>query len=202
MNKWVYFIVGTCLLIGVYLFFKRPNIKNYPPRNNTIVLFGDSLARGYGSTKGNDIASLLSKKLGKSVVNLGVDGNTSIDGLSRIDTVIALRPGIVIISLGGNDFLRKIDRTTTEANFSSIIEKLQSEKIVVVLLGVRDQTLFDSADSMYERLAKKYQTGYVSNILSGLVADTRYMSDAIHPNDAGYAKIVERIYPIMVRLVK
>lgn len=202
MNKWVYIVLGACILIGFYLYFKTPSIKNYPPRNNTIVLFGDSLARGYGSTKDNDIASLLSKKLNQTVINLGVDGNTSIDGLSRIDTVIALRPGIVIISLGGNDFLRKIDRATTEANLSLIIEKLQNEKIVVVLLGVRDQTLFDSADSMYERLTKKYQTGYVSNILSGLVADTRYMSDAIHPNDAGYAKIVERIYPIMVKLVK
>lgn len=198
MNKWVYFVIGICVVVGVYLFFKRPNIKNYPPRNNTIVLFGDSLARGYGSTKGNDIASQLSKKLGQKVVNLGVDGNTSADGLSRIDTVITLRPGIVIISLGGNDFLRKIDRTTTEKNLSLIIEKLQSEKIVVILLGVRDQALFDGADVMYERLAKKYKTGYVSNIFSGIVADTRYMYDTIHPNDAGYAKILERMYPVVI----
>jgi lysophospholipase L1-like esterase len=201
MNKWVYFAIGICIVVGIYLFFKKPNIKNYPPRNNTIVLFGDSLARGYGSTKDNDIASLLSKKLGQKVVNLGVDGNTSADGLVRVEQVIALRPGIVIVSLGGNDFLRKTDRTTTEKNLSLIIEKLQSEKIVVILLGVRDQTLFDSADSMYERLAKKYQTGYVSNILSGIVADTRYMFDAIHPNDAGYTKIVERIYPVVIDLI-
>lgn len=202
MNKWVYIVVGVCAVVALYLFFKNPSIKNYPTPNTPIVIFGDSLARGYGSTPGNDIASLLSKKLGKTVINLGVDGNTTVDGLARLDQVTALRPGIVLISLGGNDFLRKISRANTEANLSSIIEKLQDEKAIVVLLGVRDQAIFDDAAPMYERLAKKYQTAYVPNILSGLIADSRYMFDAIHPNDAGYAKIVERIYPVVIDLVK
>lgn len=202
MNKWVYVTLSLCIVVGLYLFFKKPNITNYPPQNNTIVVFGDSLARGYGSTVGNDIATQLSKKLGRPVTNLGTDGDTSADALARIDRVTALRPGIVLLSVGGNDFLRKIDRTVTEATISTIIEKLQKEKVVIILLGVRDQTLFDSADEMYSRLAKKYRTGYVSNILSGLVADSRYMFDAIHPNDVGYTKIVERIYPVVVDLRK
>lgn len=72
---------------------------------------------------------------------------------------------------------------------------------MVVLLGVRDPAIIDKASAMYKRLSKKYKTAYVSNILATLIGDNRYMSDAIHPNDAGYTKIVERLYPVVVDLL-
>lgn len=202
MKKWLPSIIAIIVILIGFAFMVRKNITNYPPKNDTIVLFGDSLAYGYGSTKENDMASQLSRKLKTPVINMGVNGNTSSDGVARLDEVLAKDPGIVILSLGGNDFIRRVDRSATQANLSTIIKKLQDHGSIVIILGIRDQSLFDGTSEMYEGLSKTYKTGYVSNILSGLVGDSRYMFDAIHPNDLGYAKIVERIYPVVVDLRK
>lgn len=202
MRKWLPSIIAIIAVFVGFFFLVRKDITNYPPKNDTIVLFGDSLAFGYGSTKGNDMASQLSRKLNTPVINMGVNGNTSSDGVVRVDEVLAQNPGIVLMSLGGNDFLRRVDRSATRANLVTIIQKLQAGGSVVVILGVRDQALLDNADDMYAELSKTYKTGYVSNILAGLVGDSRYMFDAIHPNDVGYAKIVERVYPVVVDLRK
>jgi lysophospholipase L1-like esterase len=202
MKKWEFVgIVAAIIFFGFYFCFRGPNVKNYPPRNNKIIIFGDSLAFGQGATSGNDIASQLSRKLKGVVINMGQNGNTTSDALVRLEKLIAQKPGIVIISLGGNDFIRSFNRSFTEKNLSTIIEQLQDEGIVVILLGVRDPAIIDKASAMYKRLSKKYRTAYVSNILATLIGDNRYMSDAIHPNDAGYTKIVERLYPVVVDLL-
>lgn len=202
MKKWLPSIIAIIVILVGFYFLVRKDITNYPPKNDTIVLFGDSLAFGYGSTKDNDMASQLSRKLNTRVINMGVNGNTSSDGVVRVDEVVAQNPGIVLLSLGGNDFLRRVDRSATRANLATIIQKLQGAGSVVIILGVRDQALVDNADEMYKELSKTYKTGYVSNILAGLVGDSRYMFDSIHPNDVGYAKIVERVYPVVVDLRK
>lgn len=199
MKAWI--ALACIVLVGICLyFFFATSVTNAPAKNDTIILFGDSLAFGYGATKGNDMASQLSRKLQKPVINMGVNGNTTGDGLARLNLVLAQNPGIVIISLGGNDFLRKIDRTTTQTNLEQIITRLQDSGAVVILLGVRDQALFDGALDMFDELSEMYKTGYVPNILAGLVGDRRYMFDAVHPNDTGYARIVERLYPLVIDL--
>lgn len=203
MKKWevVVVIVGVLALV-FYFTFRGPNVKNYPPKNNKIIVFGDSLAFGKGSTSGNDIASQLSKRLDTVVLNMGQNGNTTSDALVRLDRVIKEKPGIVIVSLGGNDFLRSFNRAFTEKNLSTIIEEIQDSGAIVVLLGVKDPAIFDKASGMYKRLSKKYKTAYVTNILAPVMDDARYMSDAIHPNDAGYKKVVDRLYPVVVELMR
>lgn len=203
MKRWEVFVVIVGVVTLVFYFtFRGPNVKNYPPRSNKIIVFGDSLAFGKGSTSGNDIASQLSKRLDIVVLNMGQNGNTTSDALVRLDRVLNEKPGIVIISLGGNDFLRSFNRAFTEKNLSTIIERIQDTGAIVILLGVKDPAIFDKASSMYKRLSKKYQTAYVTNILAPVMDDARYMSDAIHPNDAGYKKIVDRLYPVVKDLLR
>lgn len=188
-------IVIPILALILYFVFKSPNIKNYPPKNSTIVAFGDSLVQGVGSTEGNDFVTLLSKKTGRPIVNLGVSGNTTAQGLERIDEVISKDPGTVIVLLGGNDYLRKIPQDQTFSNLRKIIATLQSKGIVVILLGVRGGLLVDKFNSDFEDLAKDTGVIFVSNVLDGLIGDSRYMSsDSIHPNDMGYQRIAEKIY--------
>ncbi len=193
--------IALCFCIGVYwLFFLRVDvpIANYPPKNSTIVVFGDSLVAGYGSTPGNDFPSLLGASLKQSVINMGINGDTSADGLLRIDAVVAEEPGVVIVLLGGNDYLRRIDESATRANLSGIVEILKNSGSVVILAGVRRGIIRDGSDELYESIADTYGALYVSNVLDGIFMKPELMYDAIHPNDRGYALIADRFRSVFV----
>ncbi len=196
-------ILVVIIGISIYFLFKSPNIKNYPPKNQTIVAFGDSLVQGIGGTEGNDFVSLLSEKTGRPIVNLGVSGNTTAQGLERIDEVISKDPGTVIVLLGGNDYLRKLPQKETFNNLRNIIITLQSKGIMVVLLGVRGGLLVDKFNSDFKSLAKETGVVFVPNVLDGLIGDSRYMtSDGIHPNNLGYQKIAEKVYTGIYKYIK
>ena len=188
-------IVIPIIVLILYFIFKSPDIKNYPPKNHIVVAFGDSLVQGVGSTISNDFVTLLSKKIGKPIINLGVSGNTTAQGLDRIDDVISRDPGTVVVLLGGNDYLRKIPQDQTFSNLRKIIVTLQSKGIVVVLLGVRGGLLVDKFSSDFSTLAKETGVIFIPNVLDGLIGDSRYMSsDGIHPNNVGYSMIADKVY--------
>lgn len=184
--------VSVAMFFGIK-FFSNDEITNYPPKNHTIVAFGDSLVEGVGATSGNDFPSLVGGLAGVPIINEGKSGDTTEAGLLRIQTVLDKEPGIVILLLGGNDVLRRIPKEQTFKNLSSIIEQLQGHGAVVILLGVKGGLLGDGYEEDYLKLSEKYHTLYVSNVLSGLITRPEYMYDSIHPNDKGYAIIAERV---------
>ncbi len=188
--------------ISFFVFGRQTHIKNYPPKDGPLVAFGDSLVAGYGSTEGHDFVSLLSAQIGEPIINLGVSGDTTADGLKRIDEVLEINPRIVMVLLGGNDFLRKVPREETFATLRTIINRIQESGAIVVVLGVRGGLLSDNADQLFKKVAEETGSAYVPNVLSGLFADGRYMSDAIHPNDAGYARVAEKVLPILQKILK
>ncbi len=197
-------IVGLLVLLIVsYLFiFSKREITNYPSNGTDILAFGDSLVEGAGSTSGNDFVTLLSKKVGKEIINLGVSGNTTEDGIKRLNELDKYNPKIVLLLLGGNDHLKKVPIDTTFENLGKIIENIHDRGAIVLLLGVKGNLLGDKFKLRFEKLSEKYGTAYVENVLDGLFANTKYMSDAIHPNDLGYSKIAEKIYPTLNKLIK
>ena len=160
------------------------------------------MVEGVGSTQGNDFVSLLSKKIGRPIINLGVSGNTTEDGLNRLNELDKYKPKVVILLLGGNDHLKKVPIDETFNNLGKIIENLQSRGAVVLLLGVKGNLFGDRFKSEFEKLSGKYKTAYVPNVLDGLFGNTKYMSDTIHPNDAGYSVIAGRVYPVLSKLLK
>lgn len=195
-------IVGLILIFGFYIFSNNTEIVNYPSSGNGIIAFGDSLVAGVGSTDGNDFVSRLSRGVGQQILNLGVPGNTTRDGLARITEVTQYNPEVVLLLLGGNDALRRISKEETEANLRSLIVQIQDTGAVVVLLGVRGGLLGDGYKSMYENLSDELGTAYVEDVLKGLFGKPQFMSDAIHPNDAGYAKVAERILPVLQSVIQ
>ena len=204
MNYMPWALAALFLVIALWWFMSGgqsvSSFKNYPPQNETIVAFGDSLVQGVGATEGNDLFSQVSKLTGKRIINKGISGNTTQDGLNRVTDVLDLKPGVVIVVLGGNDYLRQVPRAETFANLRKIVSELQSGGAVVIVVGVRGGIVSDNFESEFETLVDEYKTGYVSNILKGLIGREQYMSDAIHPNDAGYAIIAERIAPLISEL--
>jgi acyl-CoA thioesterase I len=191
---------------GVYYFVfadgEKP-VKNYPGQGKTIVAFGDSLVQGVGaSTKDTNFVSLLSARLGTKIINKGIGGYTTRDGLKRIDEVLKHDPKLVILLLGGNDALRNIPQQETFQNLETIITKIQDSGSMVLLLGIQGGLLRDPYKVQFEALADKYQTAYVESVLSGLLGKKQYMFDTIHPNDAGYKIIADNVYPTLEKLNK
>ena len=196
----MYAIVAIGAIVLMYRLFSSDEITNYPSEGTSIVAFGDSLVFGTGATEGNDFVSILSRQVGEEIINLGVPGDATRDALSRIDEVLALDPKIVLVLFGGNDYLRKIPPEETFANLEVVIETIHRSGAVVIFLGVRGGVLRDNFEDRYTSLAKTHGTAYVPNVLDGLFGNPQFMSDAVHPNDAGYAVIAERVGEVFVPL--
>jgi acyl-CoA thioesterase I len=204
-NTKIYAIVALVIVVvaGVWFFTKDKElaVRNYPSAGTDIIAFGDSLVYGTGASKAeNNFVSLLSAKIGQPIVNLGIPGDTTATGLARVNELDKYRPKIVLLLLGGNDRLRRVPMQETKANLEQIIQSFQKRGAAVVLLGVRGNLLGDSFGGELEGLAKNNGTAYVPDVLDGLFGNREYMSDTIHPNDAGYAKIADRIYPVLLKL--
>jgi lysophospholipase L1-like esterase len=170
-------------------------------RDGPIVAFGDSLVYGTGSS-GGGFVKLLEQRLGRSIENLGIPGNTTADGLERLDAVLDMDPGVVILLLGGNDYLRQVPPDTTFANLSSIIERLQADGAAVLLAGVRGGLIRDNFAARFEELADRHGTAYVHDVLDDTFGVEGYMADQVHPNDAGYGVIAERMQPVLEAMLQ
>ncbi len=166
---------------------------------DTIVAFGDSLTFGTGAKTGNSYPDFLQQKLAMSVVNAGVPGNTTSDGVKRIDEVISQhQPNLVILCLGGNDFLRKRSKQEVIDNLTTIINKIRDDNREVMMIAVPELGLFLSDAELYRDLADNLQVPLLEDSLSDLLSDNSFKSDAIHLNEAGYAKLAEQVYRFLV----
>lgn len=196
----LWIVVVISILIFVYFFFLKGNegVSNLHLKNNTVVAFGDSLIEGVGaSTPNTNLVSNLEKDLGIDIINKGKSGETTESALLRVDEIVSLNPGVVIILLGGNDFLRRIPKDQTFSNLETIIQKFKENQSKVVLLGVRGGILSDGYRDSFSNLAKKYQITYISDVLEDVITERDLMSDGIHPNDNGYRYIADRVTPIL-----
>ena len=206
-NKLILSVVILIVFILIYSFTRttETRITNIGLKESgPIVVFGDSLASGVGSReiKGG-FATRLSQRLNVEIVNKGVSGNTTADGLKRIESdVLNLNPKIVIISLGGNDYLRKVPQDQTEENLNEIIRKVHEKQATVILLGIKTGIISDDSKKMFERIVAKHRPAYVPNLLGGILLKADLMSDAIHPNDKGYDKVADKIEPVLVQLLR
>ena len=186
-------VIGVAVALVVFWPSKYERVRNLGSPNSAIISFGDSLTAGYGAGAGEDYPSVLSKQLGVSIVNAGKSGDTTASALARIDEVLAASPRIVILGLGGNDYLQGVALATTEANLRTIIQRIQQSNAMVVLLGFSFPSLNANYASMYERVADDERCLLVEGVLKGILTDRSLKSDEIHPNARGYALMAERI---------
>lgn len=205
MNRYTLIGISISLIAiaGYFLFGRDTVITNYPSSGTRVIAFGDSLIEGVGAEPGMTLVDQLSGKIGMPIENEGIAGNTTREGVARIDDVLAGEPPkVVILLLGGNDFLKKIPREETYTNLEIMIKKIQGTGSIVLLLGVRSGFIGGGFDDEFEQLAKTYGTAYVDDVLSGVFAHHDLMSDAVHPNGKGYAQIANRITPVIIKLLQ
>lgn len=194
---------AALLLLGWFLWpSPYSRVKNLDSRGTAIVAFGDSLTAGYGAAPGEDFPSRLAAIDSVSIANAGKSGDTTESALARIDDVVAMHPRIVIVGLGGNDFLNGIAIQTTEANLRTIVRTMQSAGAMVVLLGFRFPSLTANYEAMYKRVAKEEGCLLVEKTLSGILTNPALRSDQIHPNARGYDLMAQRIAGPLKKLLK
>ena len=177
-----------------------------------ILMFGTSLTQGLGLPPGTELPAVLQTKLAGAgvqakVINAGVSGDTSADGLSRVDWSLADKPDTAIVELGSNDALRGIDPAITEKNIAAVLAKLQAAHVPVLLLGMKaprnlGHEYVARFDGMYPRLAARYHDALYPFALDGVALNPKLnQADGMHPNPAGVQVIAARLFPYVRRLI-
>ncbi len=199
-------VVAAALVVAAagswYFLLRTPEITNYPSSGTDIIAIGDSLVAGVGSTAGHDFVSLVSGAVGEKVVNLGRAGDTSTDVLKRISELDAYTPKVVIVLVGGNDYLRRVPDEAVFENVSKIVEDIHKRGAIVLLVGIRGGVLVDQYASRFKDVSRQYKTAYIEDALKGLLGRDEFMADSVHPNDQGYARLAGRVAPVLKDLLQ
>lgn len=192
-----YFLLALCLALLAGCGPKVPKLGKLAP-SDVVVAFGDSLTFGTGATEAESYPVVLGQLLARKVVRAGVPGEITEGGLARVQEVIdEHKPKLMIVCLGGNDMLRKVDESQTKANLRSIIKTIQSQGIAVVLVGVPKPALVTSAAPFFDEIAKEFGIPYEGKIVTDVLYQRDQKSDAIHPNAKGYRRMAEAIAALL-----
>ena len=179
---------------------------------NKILLFGDSLMSGYGLKKNQALSIILENDLKETgynikVINGSVSGDTSEDGLSRIEEfTFDDEIDLIILGLGANDMLRRINPNQTESNLRKIIEILKAKNIKIILAGMKASPANGLAykkkfDNIFPKLAKEYDLDLIPFLLEKVALNPKLnQSDGIHPNYKGSKVISETIKKSIINL--
>lgn len=197
---------AALLALAVHLGMTAPEAASAAPLK--ILALGDSLTSGYGLPPGEGFTDQLGQALKDAgvsarVINGGVAGDTSADGLARLDWSLADDPALVIIELGGNDALRGLDPKGTKANLDAILSKLQAQHRAILLTGMlAPPNLGDeyaaSFNPIFPALAEQHGVVFYPFFLDGVAGNPSLVqSDGIHPTAQGVAIIVQRILPAL-----
>lgn len=168
------------------------------PAGATILILGDSLSYGTGARKGEDYPTLLADKSGWHIVNAGVPGDTSAGGLLRLPELLeTYSPQLLLVALGGNDFLRKVPQADTVANLDAILSQAKARQIPTVLVAIPRPNLFGAAmgsladDPLYLQLAEKTGTPLIAGVFAEVLSQQSLKADPIHPNAEGYRQVAD-----------
>ncbi len=163
-----------------------------------ILAFGDSLTYGTGADGAQSYPAVLAALIGRRVVNAGVPGEVSGEGLARLPALLdEHRPQLLILMHGGNDLLRKGSPEELTRNLRTMVDTARARGIAVVLVGVPAPGLLLGVPELYPRLAQEYKLPYDGETLRAIEGDRALKSDPIHPNAEGYRRLAQRLAALL-----
>lgn len=166
--------------------------------NATILAFGDSLTKGNGAAPSQSYPSRLQQLTQRRVINAGISGEISENGLNRLPALLEKhRPQLVIICHGGNDILRHLRLDKTKTNIIRMIELTQSYQAQVLLLAVPKPSIWLKPVEIYAEIAENTGVGIDHYTLSKVLKNNALKSDTYHPNAAGYAAMADAVFQLL-----
>ena len=177
-----------------------------------IIAFGDSLTAGLGVSPAQSYPTQLQKRLDAlgysyQVVNAGVSGETTAGGLRRVPWLLAGKPFMVILELGGNDGLRGLRLPETRSHLDSIIRQFKEAHVPVLLVGMKlppnyGEEYTDRFEAMYRELATTYALPLIPFFLEGVAGEKGLnQSDGIHPTGEGYRMVVNNVLEALIPML-
>jgi lysophospholipase L1-like esterase len=190
-------VAVLCVLAALAACGKKPQLPRLGP-DDVVLAFGDSLTFGTGARDEESYPDVLAALIRRKVVRAGVPGEVTAQGLRRLSQALDThRPKIVLLCLGGNDMLRRVNDATIVANLRAMIAQARKHGTTVVLLGVPRPALFGGAATFYADLADEYGLAYEGEVINSVLRDPGLKSDPIHPNAAGYRRIAEAVAALL-----
>lgn len=170
------------------------------PAGSPVLAFGDSVTFGTGAAPGEDYPTRLAAISGWNITNAGIPGDTAEAARGRIRAAIEqAQPALVIVELGGNDFLRRRPEGQIREDLRAILNEVRRANVPVVLVAVPRFSLIGAVvgglpdAELYEALAEEEKVPLVPEVFGRILADPGLKADQIHPNAAGYRRLAEGI---------
>jgi acyl-CoA thioesterase I len=169
----------------------QPTLSQLPD-NAVILAFGDSLTSGVGAPAGSSYPEVLETLIHRKVIKSGISGEVSGEGLIRLPGELsAHKPKLVLLCMGGNDLLRKMDLEKTSNNMRRMVKIILDSGAEVLLIGVPPPGLVLSTARFYKKIAEDMAVSLEGSLLADILADSKLKADPIHPNAEGYHRLAE-----------
>lgn len=181
-----------------------------------MVMFGDSLTAGFRLPADASVPARLQTMFledghtGVRVVNMGISGDTTENGLSRLNLLLDAQPDVVVLELGANDILQQVPVDVTREHLEIMITTLQEQGIIIVFCGVEVPGVVPGAKfapseyaDMFDEVAKDYGLLYHPNFLSGVQGKSGMnQTDGLHPTPKGTQTIAKKLYPTALKAAR
>lgn len=191
-----YLTIVLIIFILLISFKKESQEVNRLNKRDTILAFGDSITYGFGVNDNESYPYLLSQLTNHKIINAGVNGDTSQEGLERLPYLLKNDSiKLILLCYGGNDIIQKQSLSSLKSNIKKMIQLAKAKNIDVVLISVPNVSLFglDPLD-LYDEIADEEDIELIEGLLSHVLGRSSLKSDYIHPNSKGYKYIADEIH--------
>ena len=176
---------------------KDPKVGRLPP-DAVILAFGDSLTFGTGAAEAESYPAQLEALVGRKVVRAGVPGEVTAQALARLPGELdAHRPQLLLLCIGGNDFLRRLAREQAASNVRAMVGLARERGVAVALIGTPEPGFSVSPPAFYADIAREFRLPYEGVVIGKVLKDASLKSDPIHPNARGYGVIAESVAALL-----
>lgn len=190
-------VLATLLMAGC-----GPSVPKLPrlDAGAVVLAFGDSLTHGTGASPDEAYPAVLGRLIGRKVVGAGVPGEVSEDGLKRLPEVLEeVKPQLLILCHGGNDFLRRLDEGVAARNVRAMASLARERGIAVAIVATPKPGLGVTKVPFYESLGKELAIPVESEVLADVLGSSKLKSDLVHPNAEGYRRMAEAVAKLLRR---
>jgi len=195
--RWIIILLIGAALVVVML---RGCSRKVSIPSGTIAFLGDSITAGYGLEPEQAYPALIKIK-GMTMLNLGVSGSKTEDGLERLKDYFNTggNPRLVVITLGANDILQGVPPSVMEANLGDAVQECKNHGVPVMLCGIRIPGKFGT-DSIFEKVADEDHVPLLPDLMQGeQTQENLLQEDHMHPNAAGQKLIAQKMQAALLK---